>query len=164
MVFDCRGALRGDDGAEVAQVSEVADPGFARVSVGPNTYEVSRPGALGWHFQLLDGGSRVLYDFRPGLRRGGTIRSEQGEGVAKLAKNWTGRGWRIALADGIAIDVRRRSGVAGPALAGGSLVAPELNLTMSGIDLGTHDLWPLLAFSCWLISQWESERPGRPVG
>jgi hypothetical protein len=164
MVFDSSGALRGDDGAEVAQVSEVPDPGFARVSVGPNIYEVSRPGALGWHFQLLDGGSRVLYDFRPGLRRGGTMRSERGEGVAKLAKNWTGRGWRIGLAGGTAIDVRRRSGIAGPALAGGSLVAPGLNLTMSRMDPGARDLWPLLAFSCWLISHWESGRPGPLVG
>jgi hypothetical protein len=157
MVYESTGILRGDDGAELARVEALPAPALARVIVGAHSYEVDKPSALGWHFQLLGPGAEVVYDFKPGLRKGGTMHSGKGEEVAEILKALIGTHWAITPAGGKPIEVKRKEGLVGPVVAeDGEIVAPDLELSGAATAQAGTDLARLLAFACWLIAEWDT--------
>jgi hypothetical protein len=157
VVYDNAGVLRADDGSELARAEALPAPALGRVVVGADSYEIEKPGALGWHFQLLDGRGAVVYDFKPGLRKGGTIRSADGKEVAHLLKALLGTGWTLTPADGEAIEIKRLEGLVGAVVAGdGRIVGPDLHVSIPGGAVVGQDLARLLAFSGWLIEEWDS--------
>jgi hypothetical protein len=161
MVFDSAGVLRDDAGAELARVVAIPDPGFARLTIGADSYEIEQVGARAWHLRMLDAGSRVVYDFHPGVRRGGTLRSGAGEELAKLMKRLIGRDWTIVPTGAEPIAARRRALLRGPVLSDSGLAGPELELSIPvGSPSADADMQRLLAFTCWVIAGWEMVRPG----
>ena len=157
MVYDSAGVLRADDGSELARVEALPAPALARLVAGADSYEIEKPSALGWYFQLLDGGRGVVYDFKPGLRKGGTMRAAGGEEVAKLLKALIGTSWTITPAGSEPIEVKRREGLVGSVVADdGRIVAPDLDLSVPGTTALGDDLARLLAFACWLIAEWDA--------
>ncbi len=160
MVFESAGILRADDGTELARTEALPAPALARVIVGADTYEIEKPSALGWHFQLLDAGGAVVCDFKPGLRRGGTMHAAGGEEVATLLKHLLGRAWTITPARGQPVEVKRREGFLGPVVADdGRIVAPDLDLSVPATVSVDKDLARMLAFACWLIEEWDGREP-----
>jgi hypothetical protein len=157
MVYDKEGVLRADDGTELARAEALPAPALVRVIVGADAFQIEKPSALGWHFQLLDGSGGVVYDFKPGLRKGGTMRSAGGEEVAEILKALVGTKWTITPAGTAPIEVHRREGVFGSVLSeDGRLVAPDLDLKVPGTVAVGGDLTRVLAFACWLIAEWDS--------
>ena len=108
MIYDSRGVLRDEAGAELARVEIAPDPAYATLSIGAERYDVLKVKPLGYHFRLCDPDSTVVYDFRPSLRRGGTIHSAGGEELAALHKHLVGFGWTIEPAQGEPIVVLKR--------------------------------------------------------
>ncbi len=157
MVFSSEGVLRGDDGSDLAHAGESTTPGNASLTVGADTYEIVREEALRVRFRLLDAGSRVVYEFHPGLRRGGIVARPSGEPAAQLLKPWASRGWRVVPAGGEAIVVKRAEGLLGPVISGNGheFEPPPLEISLPVATALDDDLKPLLAFSCWLIAGWE---------
>ncbi|HXD55421.1 MAG TPA: hypothetical protein VN618_11750 [Solirubrobacteraceae bacterium] len=157
MIFDSGGILRDDGGTELARVEIAPDPAYATLSIGAERYEVLKVKPLGYHFRLCGADGEVVYDFRPSLRRGGTIHSAGGEELAALHKHLVGFGWTIEPARGAPIEVHRQTGLAGSVLVEGHTAPPALDLAVpSGAPVGTEEV-RMLAFACWLIEQWEVE-------
>lgn len=157
MIFDSRGVLRDDAGAELARVEIAPDPAYATLSIGAEHYDVLKVKPLGYHFRLCGADSTLVYDFRPSLRRGGTIHSAGGEELAALHKHLVGFGWTIEPAQGEPIEVHRQTGLAGSVLVEGHTAPPALVLRVPpGAPVGMEKV-RLLAFACWLIEQWEVE-------
>jgi hypothetical protein len=160
MLYSSEGVLSGDDGGELARVEALPSPALARLLVGADSYEIEKPGALGWHFQLLDERKGVVYDFKPGLRRGGTMHSGGGEEIAKLHKALVGTHWTLTPGDGGPIEVKRREGLVGPVVSDdGQIVAPALDLAVPATVPVDAGLTRLLAFTCWLIEEWDGREP-----
>ena len=157
MVYDSAGVLRADDGSELGRADALPAPAFGRVIVGSESYAIEKASALGWHFQLLGGDGGLVYDFKPGLRKGGTVRSAGGEEAAEILKALIGTHWTITPAGSAPIEVTRREGHFGPILSDdGHLIAPDLDLSgpnLAGVGQGPT---PLLVFCCWLIAEWDS--------
>jgi hypothetical protein len=158
MIFSSEGVLRGDDGSDLAHADESPTPGNARLTVGADSYEIVRRESLRTSFQLLDAGSRLVYELHPGLRRGGIVGLPGGEPAAQLVKPWVGRGWRIVPKGAEPILARRTEGLLGPVVSeDGQFAPPALELSLPVATALDGDLRRLLAFSCWLIAGWESE-------
>ncbi len=132
MLFDSAGVLRSEDGSALAHVKVVPDPAFAGLIVGSECYEILRRAPLGWHFQLArTGGEGLVYDFHPGLRRGGALTLPSGEPVAQIVKRWPGRSWNVVPQGHEEIAVRRTEGIAGSVVApDGEIVAPPLEVSV----------------------------------
>jgi hypothetical protein len=157
VVYDNAGVLRADDGSELARAEALPAPALARVVVGAERFGIEKPSALGWHFQLLDAGGGVVYDFKPGLRKGGTVRSGDGAEVAHLLKALVGTGWTLTPAHGEQIEIKRREGLVGALVADdGRIVGPDLDISIPGGAAVGHDLARLLAFCGWLIEEWDA--------
>lgn len=158
MLFSSEGVLSGDDGSELARAQESQGRAYALLTVGAVTYEIVLEGKLRTRFQLRDAASRLVYDFHPGLRRGGVVALDGGEPAAQIVKPWVGRGWRVVPEGQEPIRVRRREGLLGPVISSdGRFAPPPLQVELPVSSAPGPDLQRLLAFSCWLIAGWECE-------
>jgi FtsP/CotA-like multicopper oxidase with cupredoxin domain len=157
MVFDSEGVLRDDEGAELARSQPGSGQAYARLIVGPDTYEIDYSETLRTRFRLIDAAGQLVYEFHQGLRHGGTVALASGEPAAQIARRWISGRWRIVPAGREEIDVRREEGLAGSVVAeDGTLVPPALEISLPSSQAAAADLRLLLAFGCWLIAGWET--------
>ena len=164
MLFTSDGALRGENGAELAHVEDRRGPANALLTVDGAEYEIVLEGLVRSRFRLVDTTSRTVYEFHPGLRRGGIVALQDGEPAAQIVKPWMRRGWRIAPKGQEWILVKRSHGLAGPAISeDGRFVPPALDVALPISTAPSGDLRRLLAFSCWLIAGWECEIRRLPI-
>ena len=158
MIFSSEGVLRGEDGAELAHVEDRPGPANALLTVGETEYEIVLEGVVRTRFRLIDTASRTVYEFHPGLRRGGIVALPDGAPAAQLVKPWLRRGWRVVPESREQILVKRDQGLLGPAISkDGRFVPPALQIDLPVSTAPDGELRRLLAFSCWLIAGWECE-------
>jgi hypothetical protein len=152
LVFDRSSRLlRG--GEELGRVDPPTVSGYGRLIVPDREYEIA--GASGWRFRVLDDGGRSVLELRPFQgRRGGRLRSPQGDRLLLRPNPFRAGRWSLAGAAGRMLLVRDSGWhplgrVDQPEAAALHVEIPDEAMLVAELRIA-------LTFACWLIALWES--------